>query len=414
MELREIEMRVRTGSDHYADLQKKEVATMTRRLMEFVKNGLNGIDDMGKHWLALAKLIDPALDTHGIPAFQGLRAAYHAFGGDQGVDGWFDRKLALEGLRACQDFNSGTFSFALQNALNMYLSKIYRNLPFHEDAIISQRRPTRDLRPIRSISLQYFQDLPTLDTETGDYQDFAPFVDTEAQYEISEKGVLVWITRKVIANDYIDIVRGIVERLARAARRTHARYAWSFFIDNAACPDGTSWFTGAHGNLGTNALSIATAAVAIRALAGMTEPGSDERLSVDLGTAKWSLVIDIANWETAVRVNQLKSYYTADDLTTKEVNPCRYFFGKDNERIIISPFMTDANDWGILRDKEDVPLVEMSYLMGKEEPELLVSDVPGNGPSPEQVFKGRRLGYRLSHDFGGAVGDYRGAYKSTP
>jgi len=186
---------------------------------------------------------------------------------------------------------------------------------------------------------------------------------------------------------------------------------WQFFINNALCPDGTPWFTSEHGNLADAALDIAPLVTAIKALANMTEPGrSEEKIGLDLETFDWHLVVPINMWDTAVKKNQCDSVFSEDNLTTKDPNPCLKLFGERNERIVTCPFLTAANDWGIIRNREDVPIVEMSYLNGQEEPIAL----PEWGPASEGmfIFKNDRLGYKIRFEFGGALADYRGGYRS--
>jgi len=211
-----------------------------------------------------------------------------------------------------------------------------------------------------------------------------------------------------IINNSIELIQAMVKRMARAARLAHAKYVWSLFINNANCPDGTAWFTAGHGNLANDALDFSSLVTAITALANMTEAGSGEKIGIDLGTFKWHLVVPIGLWDVAVKKNQADSYFTVNDLTSKEPNPVQKLFGERNERIIICPFFTDTNDWGILRDKEDVPIVEMSYLMGQEDPQFINHE----GPTNERVFKGDRFGYKVRHEYGGTLADYKGGYKS--
>jgi hypothetical protein len=70
--------------------------------------------------------------------------------------------------------------------------------------------------------------------------------------------------------------------------------------------------------------------------------------------------------------------------------------------------LTDPNDWGVIRDKEDVPIVEMSYLFGHEEPDFVISE----GPTQEFVFVGEKIGYKIRHEYGGTLVNYQGGYKS--
>jgi len=373
-----------------------------------------GLNQIEKCEMALIKLFVPDLDTAGIPAFNSLAEAYVHLTGDSDISGSFKPDKTSKDLRSCQDFDSNSFSYALQNAMNVLLTKSYREFPFHEETLISQKNKVLDFRKIRSIQFGYFGELPDVDPEAGDFLGMPPYEDGEAQYELSQKGAIIWVTRRHVIDDNIGVIQAMTKRLARAARLTHAKYIWNFFINNTLCPDGTAWFTANHGNLTNDALDISPLVTAIKALANMTEPGpSTEKIGLDLGAFNWHLIVPINMWDTAVKKNQCDSTFTSNDLTTKDPNPCQKLFGERNERIIACPFIAAATDWGVIRDCEDVPIVEMSYLNGQEEPEL----IPGWGPASEgmYIFKSDKLGYKIRHEYGGALADYKGGYKSiTP
>ena len=63
----------------------------------------------------------------------------------------------------------------------------------------------------------------------------------------------------------------------------------------------------------------------------------------------------------------------------------------------------------MIRDCSEVPIIEMGYLNGREEPELILHD----GPTSERVFVEDRIGYKMRHEYGGALLDHRGAYKAV-
>ncbi|MEW6666221.1 MAG: hypothetical protein AB1512_13510 [Thermodesulfobacteriota bacterium] len=363
------------------------------------------IENAIQRWtLSLAKLFMPERFPEVSP-FKNLLEAYRAFGGDETIQGLFDRRRALDSLQA--SVTSSSFSFALQNAMNMYLSKIYWTYPFREEILISERKEARDFRTIHSVQLSYFSDIGVMYPEVEDYPETPDLADSEAQYAIDTRGTILWVTRMVIINNRTDLIKAYLDRVVKATRRTHARYVWNFFLNNATTPDGTGWFTADHGNLGSQAIGITAVAAAITALANLTEPGSGEPLGMDLASFKWHLVVGTSNWQEAVKVNQNDSYFTGNDLTTKVANPCRHLFGEKNERIITCPFITD-NDWGVIRNAEEVPIVEMSYLNGRQEPEILISD----GPREGQMLKRDRIGYKIRHEYGGGLPEHRGGYKS--
>jgi hypothetical protein len=369
-----------------------------------------GRNELEKMQDALKKMFNPGLDIRGVAAFGSFHEAYMRFTGDERGTGGFYPQNCSAGLRSCQDFTSSSFTYALQNALSMYLSKEYKRFPYHEEVLISDKRKATDFRTVHSVQVGYFDELPDVEPEAGNYQSISQYGDQEAQYDIGQKGTVIFVTRKHILEDLIGLVQAMVSRMARVARKTHAQYVWNFFINNSNCPDGTAWFTGGHGNLGSSALDYASLVTAITALANMTEPTpSSTKIGLDLASFTWHLVVPIDLWDLAVKRNQSESYYTINDLTEKIPNPIHRLFGDHNERVIVVPFFTDANDWGVLRDVADVPLVEMSYLNGKEDPEFVYEQ----GPVEEHVFRGDKWGFKIRHEYGGVLADYRGGYKAV-
>lgn len=369
--------------------------------------GMNELEKMG---LALCKHIIPDFDSQGIRPFRNLEEAYIAFTGDSAISGHFMPGGVSEGLRSCMDFNSSSFAFALLNALNVSLSKMYRELPYYEDLLISDKKNVRDFRAIESVQLGYFGDLPDVDPEAEDYQSMENPTDSEALYYLNQKGAIIWVNRRVIINDSINLIKRIVEHGARSARKTHARFVWDLFINNGTCPDGTEWFTAGHGNLVTDAISIAAVTAAVSALAEMTEPSPSEHIiGINLADPGLHLVVPVGMWDDAVKINQTQYTYSGNDLTTQATNPCYHLFGERNERIVACPFLQDSNDWGIIRNKEDVPIVEMSYLNGQEEPEFIITD----GPTNDFAMRNDKIGYKIRHEYGGSLVEYRGGYKSV-
>jgi len=54
-------------------------------------------------------------------------------------------------------------------------------------------------------------------------------------------------------------------------------------------------------------------------------------------------------------------------------------------------------------------MLEIGFIDGKEDPAVLVQDAPGVG----MVFTRDRITYKVRHEYGGAVIDYRGFYKAV-
>lgn len=341
-------------------------------------------------------------DFDSVPAFGSIREMYTYFTGDTEVNGRFNRKALAPELRSSMDITSATFSFVLGNTLSRRLVGIYKAMAFLEEKIISIKKSVKDFRTQEAVLVGGFGDLSNVDPEAADYQEIAGVTDEESTYSIGQKGNLLTITRKTIVNDDISIIQRLIDGLGRAARRTHAKYVWALITGNANCSDGTAIFTGGHGNLGATALSHATALIAYKALAAMTEKDSGERIGLlSDASIKPNLFGPIDIMETVAQIAEDEYYFSANDLTTKVRNPLK---GKING--IVNPLMTDTNNWYLLLPPEVIDLIEMGYLNGREEPELFVAD----GVQAEQVFVADKVRYKIRHEYAGANIDYRGGY----
>ena len=72
-------------------------------------------------------------------------------------------------------------------------------------------------------------------------------------------------------------------------------------------------------------------------------------------------------------------------------------------------YWTDANDWYLAADPDDIPCIEVGFLDGREEPELFVQDNPTVG----SLFTHDKIAYKIRHVYGGDVLDHRGLYKAA-
>lgn len=338
-----------------------------------------------------------------VPAFNSLREMYSFFTGDHEVSGRFMPKNLPSDMRNKMDITSATFSYVLGNTLGRRLVKDYKATDFGEDLLISIRKPVNDFRQQEAVLVGYFGDLDTVDPEAADYTEIAGVTDEESTYTIAQKGNLLTITRKTIINDDISMIQRLVGRLGRAARRTHAKYVWNFFINNSTCSDGTAWFTGGHGNLTASALAHATAQTAYLALAKMSEKDSGERIGLlDDPDVKPTLVYPPDLFATGEQIVSEEFYYSSNDLTDKVPNP---LVGKIQGKMI--SLFTDADDWGLLLPASVIDMVEMGYLNGRQEPEMFLAD----SPQSEQVFVADKVRHKIRHEYAGAVIDYRSGYK---
>ena len=347
-----------------------------------------------KKQMALDRLFGLPVADGSVPAFHGIREAYITYTGDDEITGVLPRTL-----RVREDLTSTTFPNALGDTLRRLLLKDY----FEQDfgiGLIAQFSSVPDFRTQERVRVGYFGDLPTVDPEAADYGELTAPSDEKASYSVVTFGGIVTITRKMIVNDDLGVVPRIVSRLGRAARRTLAQRVFDLMINNPTIYDTVAWFHATHGNLGSTALS-ATELNAVRAaMRNRTEQDSSKKL----GIAPYVLVVPHELEGLARQTNERQ--YTDSSFTP---NPVRFLFGRDSERIIISPLLSDANDWYVFANKEEAPTVELGFLQGRQEPEFFLSDNPTTGT----VFTSDKIRYKVRHEFEAVVIDYRGAYKEA-
>ena len=95
---------------------------------------------------------------------------------------------------------------------------------------------------------------------------------------------------------------------------------------------------------------------------------------------------------------------TAVDLFRRNTENDKTFV--QSQRIEVMPvwYWTDASNWCLTTDPDDIPTIEIGFLDGNEEPELFVQDSPTNG----SMFTHDKLTWKIRHIYGGNVLDYRG------
>lgn len=337
-----------------------------------------------------------------IPGFTSIREAYQFFTGDYEVSGRFNRDVMT---RSSMAITSSTFSYALGNTLARTLVKDYKAVDFKEQLLISTKKSVKDFRSQEAVLIGYFSNLDLVDPEAADYQEISAVTDEEATYTIVAYGNILTVSRKTIINDDVGVIKKLVSRFARAARRTHADYVWNKMISNTTCADGTAMFTTGHSNLGSSALTHATGLVGYKALGNMTEKDSGEKIGLlDNLDVKPNIFGAMDIFETMDKIEKEEFYYTSNDVSTKIPNP---LYNRVTSHVCSR--LSDANDWYMILPPEVIDIIEMGYLNGRTEPELFLAD----SPQSEQVFVADKIRYKHRFEFAGTNVDPRGAYKAV-
>lgn len=378
------------------------------------------------------------LDVKGdAPAFVGLRQAYVRITGDVHVRGLSGHPLAkLQGMtkafqamaatqvdssnyplpdyvRISQAQLAGAWALILGNSLYRRLRREYLAVDYHESMIISNRRRANDYRALEAMAPHYPPDLPIINSD-ADYTERPTMGEEAVNYKVTKRGRILTVSREVILNDDLGVVMRDVRTEGRAARRTFARFVWNLLIGNAVFDgDAIATFHATHNNLGSVALTANAAGITaltnrLIALMGQTEPGSGEKL----GGAWWGARPILAvHGDLQAIAKQLNQSGGVPGAANEGDNPVKGLFGNADspERIIVNPLFTDSNDWYLFRQPSDMEMIEVAFLLGQEEPELFLADAPGVG----QMFLADKTQFKIRHEYGGEIVDYRGMDKSV-
>lgn len=364
---------------------------------------LNPQDPLDRVQIALHKTFGIKIDgCPWIKPWHGIREAYVQMTGDTEVRG----RIPNYRMRAREAIVAADFPNLLGTSINRHVLKDYAAVDYGESAIISA--PILNLQNFKlqeGERVGYFGDLDDVDPEAADYVEATKPDEEQVSFTPIQKGNLLTINRKAILNDDL---RGITKRATswgRAAKRTFARFIWNFFINNSTYTgDSTAWFTaggGSHGNLGATALSAAAVSATVDLMAKFVEPGSGEALGMGR-MGGFRLVVPQELRATAFKINQaqyLDNNFTPNDLYL--------FFGAKNENIVVNPLLTDSTDWGLFRDPNDVDIIVAGFINGQQEPEILLA----NQPTAGETFRSDKIQYKIRHEYGATIGDFRGAFK---
>ncbi|MEX2630023.1 MAG: hypothetical protein WD341_08805 [Tistlia sp.] len=345
----------------------------------------------------LEAFFDPSHKHH--RQAQSFREIYVEITGDKRVTGQLqhcDRQRLREAL-AIGDFREAYDSTTLSNVLGDSIARrmqaMYRNQSVYD---VYQRIcttvPIQDFRTQERTQIGGYGDIPVVG-EGAPYLAFETPDDDKATYRIEKRGGTESVTLEMIRNDDVGVIRRIPTKLSGAAKRTLAKFVLDFIRLNPVIYDDVNLFHNDHANLGTTALASGSLAAARLRMKSHTEPGSGEKLSIP---ARSLLVPDTLE-ETAV------------DLFRRTTENDKTFVQSLTLDILPVWYWSDPTDWALAADPNDIPMIELGFLDGQEEPELFVQDSPTAG----SMFTNDKMTWKLRHIYGGTVQDFRGFDKSV-
>jgi len=309
-----------------------------------------------------------------------------------------------------------------------------------------------------------------IDSASPTYPELGFPPDQEATYAVATKGGMVTVTRRSIIDDDLKVLSGIPKRVGKAAGYTLNQFVFDLMIgygasgiNTATIYDSAVLYIAAHKNYRTGALGFDNLQDLLNDMWYQCELGYKTDVATQLEAAATELdvtggtgqyfkagdyawidgeIVRIDSVSTdaltiargmfgttdaqhvvAIDVRKVTQFLalekptlwvprslngTALSLQNSDKNPETAEGGintlKGQFETKQSPFLRgDENNYYLTAKKSDVEGIEVGFLNGKEEPEILVQDQPTAG----NVFVYDTIRYKVRHEYGGAVVDFR-------
>jgi hypothetical protein len=265
--------------------------------------------------------------------------------------------------------------------------------------------PVMDMKQQHRLRLNDFAALSSV-SENGAYTNLA-WGDARENYTPTKFGNLVVVTLETFLNDDLHAVTRIPTKIAHAALTTvNEQVAALFTASSGTGPtlaDTYHVFDAANHQSNVSVvtpgydLSSTSLQGAMTVMEKFTNSAS-KRIGV---RGRYLLIPPDLRWQAAVITQS--QYATAS--ANNDINPLAGAIVP-----IVVPQFTTAYQWYLLADPAQIESIEIGFLNGREEPELLVQDNPTAGA----VFTNDAISYKVRHIYGLGWLDYRGAFAALP
>ncbi|GHO85787.1 phage major capsid protein [Dictyobacter formicarum] len=291
------------------------------------------------------------------------------------------------------DTTTASFSYLLGTSMNKRLLKDYQAWPAEWQKFVTIA-PIRDFKQQTRVRLGAFGSLPVVAEDTP--YSAVTLTDSAATYVPQKRGNLVTISRETILNDDLQAIRQIPTKLAVAAAYTLAEFVYSFLSGNPVIYDTTNLFTAGapHSNLGAAALSTTAMQSGITAMREQTNYAG-KRLGL---RPRYLVVPPELEWTSMVVTKSAG----VPGSPNNDINPMLGYVTP-----IIAPQLSSSTQWFLIGDPREIDTIEIGFVGGQVNPSLFIQDQPILGLN----FTQDAITYKIRHEYGGAVVDYRGIYR---
>ncbi len=364
------------------------------------------ISEAEKIQAAFDRMFDLDIDTTrlgNVRSFTSIREAYARVTGDASLLSGIVDHSTLGDIRVSEsapivriseaDTTTASFSYLLGTSMNKRLLKDYQAWPAEWQRYVTIA-PIRDFKQQTRVRLGAFGSLPIVAEDTA--YTAITLTDSAATYVPQKRGNLVTVSRETIINDDLQAIKQLPTKLAVAAAYTLAEFVYAFLSSNPSIYDGSLLFTSGapHSNLGSSNLSTAAIQSGITAMREQTNYAGKR-----LGLRPRFLVVPPELEWTAMVVTRSAGVPGSNN---NDINPMLGYV-----QPIVSPQLTNTSQWFLSGDPREIDTIEIGFVGGQVNPALFIQDQPLFGLN----FTQDAITYKIRHEYGGAVVDYRGLYR---
>jgi hypothetical protein len=303
-------------------------------------------------------------------------------------------------IHAGQAFSTVTLTNLLANTANKFLLQGWMGVEQVWRSIASRSSP-RDFKQYSNISLtgalQYEKVGPAGEIKHGTLSDLA------YTQQVETYALMIALTREMIINDDLNSLTAVPARLGRGGALKVNDVFWTVFLNNS------SFFTSGNANVSTGAGSaLGTADGAAINAAEVKFMNQTDPDGKPLGVMPKIMLVPPTLANTAARWMggqlMLSTGNTDAALSNANVFAGRY-------RVYSSAYMENSSytgystaAWYLLADPNDIPVIDVGFLNGRDTPTVDTS---------ETDFNTLGMQWRGVIDFGVALQEYRGGVRSA-
>ncbi len=292
-------------------------------------------------------------------------------------------ELAQRALHSTSDL-----PFIFANVANKSLRKAFEASPSTWHGI-SRKTSAPDFKTISRVQLGEAPALVEVN-ESGEFER-GTIGEAREQYALRTYGKILSFTRQAMINDDLSALDRLPLLFGRSAAELMSDTVWALITGNVVMGDGVALFDAAHSNIGTGVLAVAglnTGRATMRTQTGI----NGQRINVSP-----KVLVVPAALETLAQ--QLTTSVTPQQ--SSNVNPFQGVF----QQVVAEPRL-DADSllqWYLFTDPGALDVIEYAFLSGAEGPVL----------ETREGFDVDGMELKARLDFGAAVLEFRGAYRSS-